>query len=578
MASQGEGSQKWKRKRMLEARAERMRAAKQARLQETRESSDRDDQETRESSDRDDQQTRGSDSGDQASSRPRDEPDDDCPQRSESENDRDSESSSSESDFDDEKAQSIFDDWMVSLPALNRKTLAVLLMESFRNRQKMNVTDAAKEAASITGYNEKTVRQYRKEFFTQKGKFKEGKQGKYKRHCLLNDENLRLEAAMWVRENAYRKGEANMTATSFCQWVNNDLLPSYHLPPNLPRTISVRTATRWLHKLGFRPQSHKKGAYVDGHEREDVVKSRDEFLKKLKELKETHLPPPPCSDKRAATPPPDAEMRKKLVLIYHDESIFNTNEGQVWMWAGEDAPIIQPKTKGSGIMVSDFVDVHSGFLKLSDTEHDLAKTTDPDFPKTARVLLEYGVDKEGYWTSEKFMVNIEVAARIAEFKYPSDKHTIVWLFDQSSCHRAFAEDALNAKVMNVRPGGVQPRMRDTMWAGKVQRMVYDDGTPKGMKQVLEERGINTARMVAEDIRTVLSWHDDFRNEKTIVEHYLNGRGHLAMFIPKFHCELNPIERVWGQAKVYSRKHSNFTLARLRQIVDPALDSVSTDLI
>ena len=378
--------------------------------------------------------------------------------------------------------------------------------------------------------------------------------------------------------NAYRKGEANMTATSFCQWVNNDLLPSYHLPPNLPRTISVRTATRWLHKLGFRPQSHKKGAYVDGHEREDVVKSRDEFLKKLKELKETHLPPPPCSDERAATPPPDAEMRKKLVLIYHDESIFNTNEGQVWMWAGEDAPIIQPKTKGSGIMVSDFVDVHSGFLQLSDTEHDLAKTTDPDFPKTARVLLEYGADKEGYWTSEKFMVNIEVAARIAEFKYPSDKHTIVWLFDQSSCYRTFAEDALNAKVMNVRPGGVQPRMHDTLWAGKVQRMVYDDGTPKGMKQVLEERGINTARMVAEDMRTVLSWHDDFRKEKTIVEHYLNGRGHLVMFIPKFHCELNPIERVWGQAKVYSRKHSNFTLARLRQIVDPALDSVSTDLI
>ena len=121
-------------------------------------------------------------------------------------------------------------------------------------------------------------------------------------------------------------------------------------------------------------------------------------------------------------------------------------------------------------------------------------------------------------------------------------------------------------------------MRDTMWAGKVQKMVYDDGTPKGMKQVLEERGINTARMVAEDMRTVLSWHDDLRKEKTIVEHYLNGRGHLAMFIPKFHCELNPIERVWGQAKVYSRKHSNFTLARLRQIVDPALDSVSTDLI
>ena len=92
--------------------------------------------------------------------------------------------------------------------------------------------------------------------------------------------------------------------------------------------------------------------------------------------------------------------------------------------------------------------------------------------------------------------------------YPSDKHTIVWLFYQSSCHRAFAEDTPNAKVINVRPGGVQSRMCDTMWAGKVQKMIFDDGTPKGMKQVLEESGINTALMVAEDMRTVLSWHDE----------------------------------------------------------------------
>jgi len=85
-------------------------------------------------------------------------------------------------------------------------------------------------------------------------------------------------------------------------------------------------------------------------------------------------------------------------------------------------------------------------------------------------------------------------------------------------------------------------------------------------------------MVAEDMRTVLSWHDDFRNEKAIVEHHLSVRGHIVMFIPKFHCELNPIERVWGQAEVYSRVHTNFTLPGLCQIINPALDSVSTDQI
>ena len=127
------------------------------------------------------------------------------------------------------------------------------------------------------------------------------------------------------------------------------------------------------------------------------MKSREEFLKKLKELKETHLPPPPCSDERAAIPPPDAETRQNQFLYtYHDESIFNTNEGRTWMWEGKDAPIIQPKTKGTGIMVSDFVDVQSGFLQLTDSKHALVKATDPDFPKTARMLLEYGADKVGY--------------------------------------------------------------------------------------------------------------------------------------------------------------------------------------
>ena len=50
-------------------------------------------------------------------------------------------------------------------------------------------------------------------------------------------------------------------------------------------------------------------------------------------------------------------------MIYHDESIFNTNEGQTWMWGEEERPAILPKTKGSGIMVSDFVEEHNVFFK-----------------------------------------------------------------------------------------------------------------------------------------------------------------------------------------------------------------------
>ena len=82
-----------------------------------------------------------------------------------------------------------------------------------------------------------------------------------------------------------------------------------------------------------------------------MIAHRKQFLDEMKSLRESHLPPPPPSDERATTPPSDAKTRKRLVLIYHDESIFNTNKGQKWAWVTGEEPIIQPKTKGAEIMV-----------------------------------------------------------------------------------------------------------------------------------------------------------------------------------------------------------------------------------
>ena len=246
------------------------------------------------------------------------------------------------------------------------------------------------------------------------------------------------------------------------------------------------------------------------------------------------------------------------------------------MWGSADKPAILPKIKGSSIMVSDFIEEHNGYLRISTGELEDARRNDEDFP--GRELFEYGAAREGYWTGEKFMAQIEKATKIAEYKYPPAMHTLVWLFDQSSCHRAYAPDALNVNNMNVKPGGAQAVMRDTVWAGSIQRMVFNNGVAKGMKQVLEERGINTQTLKAPDMRMILSNHEDFRTEKTIVEHYFTDRGHHVHFIPKFHCEMNPIERVWGQAKRYTRTYTNFTFPGLRKIMHDGLNSVTLDMI
>ena len=69
---------------------------------------------------------------------------------------------------------------------------------------------------------------------------------------------------------------------------------------------------------------------------------------------------------------------------------------------------------------------------------------------------------------------------------------VVWIFDHFCSHIACAPNALVASRFNQKPGEAQPKMRDTTWAGKVQKLVNLDGTPKGAEVILLERGfVNT---------------------------------------------------------------------------------------
>lgn len=121
-------------------------------------------------------------------------------------------------------------------------------------------------------------------------------------------------------------------------------------------------------------------------------------------------------------------------------------------------------------------------------------------------------------------------------------------------------------------------MHDGLWDGKAQKMNYAIGIPKGMHVILEERGINTKGMNADKMREILGSHPDFKNEKSRIERLLMLFGHIAYFLPKYHCELNPIERVWAQAKRYSKAYCNYSIVLLHKTVVPALESVPLESI
>ena len=55
---------------------------------------------------------------------------------------------------------------------------------------------------------------------------------------------------------------------------------------------------------------------------------------------------------------------------------------------------------------------------------------------------------------------------------------------------------------------------------------------------------------------------------------MEALGHSVLFYPKFHCELNFIERYWCQAKWFARENCGYDFEALKTTVPEALASVT----
>jgi hypothetical protein len=47
---------------------------------------------------------------------------------------------------------------------------------------------------------------------------------------------------------------------------------------------------------------------------------------------------------------------------------------------------------------------------------------------------------------------------------------------------------------------------------------------------------------------ILSQQSDFLKERPLLQAIIEDSGHICLFLPKFHCELNPIELFWSYIK------------------------------
>lgn len=441
--------------------------------------------------------------------------------------------------------------------------------------------------------------------------------GKHERKWLAKyDDTWGLDLRDYIRESSVTKGRPNMTVAKFREYVNAVILPAVieagdqdGLPTSiLAKGISIYAARNWLHYLGCFFKNGNKDVYYDGHEREDVVEYREAFIPRFLSYFED----------------------PQVVVVVQDEVIYKAHEYNPRFWhcpsnlrTGEMRNnVMRKKGGGYGVMLSGFITM-DGFIGLTDAEMAELNATrasqgkepismvfrltnedadghlgDVDALTFPYYFFEYGKQREGYWNSEKMILQIKDVIALLEKKYPEKK--LVFLFDWSSGHGKKPADSVLLEKMNKTWGGAQPAMRSVtilqdfkpsqpggraLKKGDTQHLVFQPndpppfydpsavdyvGKPKGSLQVAFERGLWQAGMVKFDEENperslfhVLQNCADFQlMVKSQLQEEIEACGHVCDFLPKFHCELSAIERVWSKSKRYTHDNADDTRATL----------------
>jgi hypothetical protein len=372
--------------------------------------------------------------------------------------------------------------------------------------------------------------------------------GGYKNaRTLLRDENVKKASLDYL--TSLPTGE--VTPKKFQIALNTTILANLGITTQHP--LCIRTARRWLIKLGWRHTLIKKGVYMDGHERADVVKYRQEVFLPLMakyEARMVHFEGPDLERVEPNLQPGERE----IIANFHDESTFHGNEQKSSAWLRPGEQPLRKKGRGRLIHASAFINPITGRLILVDADGNVLRDS--------MKVIYPGSNGDPWWDTQQLLKQMVDAIDIFEAAHPNKQS--LFIFDQSSAHASLPPNALRAFEMNKSDGGKQRVQRDTIipdsnpteaLRGRVQTMTLPDGRPKGLQRVLEERGFKVSHLRTKCapvcpienqdccMARLLSQQDDFKNQESMLETYIRSRGHECIFLPKFHCELNPIEMV-----------------------------------
>jgi hypothetical protein len=151
--------------------------------------------------------------------------------------------------------------------------------------------------------------------------------GGYRGSSIFNDKHMQSAVLDWLSK--LPTGE--VSPTRFCKALTEEILPYLSIRKD---TVSEWTARCWLVKLGWRRTRLKKGVYMDGHERSDVVKYQNEtFLPLMAEYERQMVRWTENEDGTFECVEPELSPgEKRIIPLFQDESSFHAGEYKSNIW------------------------------------------------------------------------------------------------------------------------------------------------------------------------------------------------------------------------------------------------------